>query len=220
MAREIVIALPAEITAEQRHALAVGFARMLATERGCAVDGCIHAPSKDGDERNHHAHVLMTTRTVRRLESGAIVLGAKCEQERAGRDRKAALAAIRERWAATCTAALQYVGHEARVYHRTLKAQSIDREPTRHMGPTATALERRGEPSRKRQDWEAETSERLSAAHEIGEQECGAAALDRAILDTSADLAQVRAVRGIARGGTDQRLLAARIAEALPAAVR
>ena len=271
VAREIEIALPSELTAAQRHALAVGFARTLVTERGCAVDVCIHAPSKDGDERNHHAHLLMTTRTALRLESGAIVLGAKCEQERAGRDRKADLAAIRERWAAMCNAALQYAGHAARVDHRTLKAQGIDREPTRHMGPTATALERRGGQSRKRQDWEAETSERLSAAREVGEQERGAAALDRAILDTSADLAQARAardqrqasqsaaviarglslaarraviqhgvrvmdlpdgthwltvhagdgaVRGIARGGADQRHLAARVAEALPAAVR
>ena len=271
VAREIEIALPSELTAAQRHALAVGFARTLVTERGCAVDVCIHAPSKDGDERNHHAHLLMTTRTALRLESGAIVLGAKCEQERAGRDRKADLAAIRERWAAMCNAALQYAGHAARVDHRTLKAQGIDREPTRHMGPTATALERRGGQSRKRQDWEAETSERLSAAREVGEQERGAAALDRAILDTSSDLAQARdardqgqasqsaaviarglspaarraviqhgvrvmdlpdgthwltvhagdgAVRGIARGGADQRHLAARVAEALPAAVR
>ena len=271
VAREIEIALPSELTAAQRHALAVGFARTLVTERGCAVDVCIHAPSKDGDERNHHAHLLMTTRTALRLESGAIVLGAKCEQERAGRDRKADLAAIRERWAAMCNAALQYAGHAARVDHRTLKAQGIDREPTRHMGPTATALERRGGQSRKRQDWEAETSERLSAAREVGEQERGAAALDRAILDTSADLAQARAARdqrqasqsaaviarglslaarraviqhgvrvmdlpdgthwltvhagdgavcGIARGGADQRHLAARVAEALPAAVR
>ena len=271
VAREIEIALPSELTAAQRHALAVGFARTLVTERGCAVDVCIHAPSKDGDERNHHAHLLMTTRTALRLESGAIVLGAKCEQERAGRDRKADLAAIRERWAAMCNAALQYAGHAARVDHRTLKAQGIDLEPTRHMGPTATALERRGGQSRKRQDWEAETSERLSAAREVGEQERGDAALDRAILDTSADLAQARAardqrqasqsaaviarglslaarraviqhgvrvmdlpdgthwltvhagdgaVRGIARGGADQRHLAARVAEALPAAVR
>ena len=271
VAREIEIALPSELSAAQRHALAVGFARTLATERGCAVDVCIHAPSKDGDERNHHAHLLMTTRTVRRLESGAIVLGAKCEQERAGRDRKADLAAIRERWAAMCNAALQYAGYAARVDHRTLEAQGIDREPTRHMGPTATAIERRGGQSRKRQDWEAETSERLSAAREVGEQERGAAALDRAILDTSADLAQARAARdqrqasqsaaviarglslaarraviqhgvrvmdlpdgthwltvhagdgavcGIARGGADQRHLAARVAEALPAAVR
>ena len=167
MTRESVFALPAEITAEQRHALAVGFARTLPTERGCAVEGCIHAPSKDGDERNHHAHVLMTTRTVRRLESGAIVLGAKCEQERAGRGRKAALAAIRERWATTCTAAPRYVGHEAHVDDRTLKAQSIDREPTRPMGPTATALERRGEPSRKRQDAQAETSADLAQARAV-----------------------------------------------------
>ena len=271
VAREVEIALPSELTVEQRRALAVGFARTLATERGCAVDVCIHAPSKDGDERNHHSHLLMTTRTVQRLESGAIVLGPKCVQERSGRDRKADLAVIRERWATMRNAALQYAGRAARVDHRTLKAQGIEREPTRHMGPTATALERRGEQSRKRQDWEAEASERLAAAREVGEQERDAVALNRAILDTTADLAAAReerdqhqvrqyaeviarglspaarravnqhgvsvmdqrdgihwltvheadgVVRGIARGGADQRHLAERVAEALPAAVR
>lgn len=28
--------------------------------------------------------------------------------------------------------------------HRSLKAQGIDRDPTSHLGPAATALERRG----------------------------------------------------------------------------
>jgi hypothetical protein len=206
VAREVEIALPSEITTEQRHALAVGFARTLATERGGAVDVCIHAPSKDGDERNHHAHLLLTTRTVQRLESGAIILGAKCAQERAGRDRKADLATIRERWAAMCNAALQYAGHEARVDHRTLEAQRIDREPTQHLGPTATAIDRRAQrsidpnaprpdPSRKRQDFETQVAQRLVAAKEGGELERRAQALDDAILDTSSDLAAAREER-------------------------
>jgi hypothetical protein len=206
VAREIEIALPSEITAEQRHALAVSFARTLTTERDCAVDVCIHAPSKDGDERNHHAHLLLTTRTVQRLESGAIILGAKCAQERAGRDRKADLAVIRERWATMRNAALQYADHEARVDHRTLEAQGIDREPTLHLGPTATAIDRRAQrsidptaprpdPSRKRQDFETQVAQRLVAAKEAGELERRVQALDDAILDTASDLAAAREER-------------------------
>ena len=38
-------------------------------------------------------------------------------------------------WSATAT--------NARVDRRTLEAQGIDREPTTHLGPQATAIERR-----------------------------------------------------------------------------
>jgi len=195
VAREIEIALPSEITAEQRHALAVGLARTLATERGCAVDVCIHAPSKNGDKRNHHAHLLMTTRTVQRLESDVIVLGAKSEQERAGRDRKADLAVIRERWAAMCNAALARVGQTARVDHRTLEAQGVRREPTRHLGPAAAGYERRtGQPSKKRLTWkvEADASARLAAAAARSPEIEG---LNAQILALETDLAAARAER-------------------------
>jgi hypothetical protein len=45
-------------------------------------------------------------------------------------------------------ARLREAGVEARVDHRSLEAQAIDREATIHLGPTATALERRGVPTR------------------------------------------------------------------------
>jgi hypothetical protein len=35
-------------------------------------------------------------------------------------------------------------GHEARIDHRSLEAQAIDREPTSHLGPTATDFELEG----------------------------------------------------------------------------
>ena len=54
-------------------------------------------------------------------------------------------------------------GIDARVDHRTLEAQGIEREPTRHLGPSATGFERRtGEPSRKRLDFEQDAAERLA----------------------------------------------------------
>ena len=60
----IVVALPAELSAEDRQALAFDLGRALVARHGVAVDVCIHAPGKDGDERNHHAHILMTTRRM------------------------------------------------------------------------------------------------------------------------------------------------------------
>ena len=43
---------------------------------------------------------------------------------------------------------LREAGSEVRVDHRSLEAQGSDREATIHLGPTATALERRGVPTR------------------------------------------------------------------------
>ena len=191
VAREFEGALPAELSAQERHHLALDFARWMADREGCAVDVCLHAPGRGGDNRNYHAHLLRTTREI--APDG---LGRKLASERAGRDRKADLKEIRAKWAAMVNAALQRAGKDARVDHRSLRDQGIDREPTRHLGPSAAGYERRtGEPSRKRLDWAAEAASRLDRARETGESERRAMALDRAILDTSVDLAQARAER-------------------------
>lgn len=39
---------------------------------------------------------------------------------------------------------LLLAGHEARIDHRTLEAQGIDRVPTTHLGPSVAAMERKG----------------------------------------------------------------------------
>ena len=64
MAREFELALPDELTAEQRRELVATFARELADRHGVAVDAAIHLPDREGDKRNHHAHVLTTTRRL------------------------------------------------------------------------------------------------------------------------------------------------------------
>jgi len=58
--REFEIALPHELSAEATRA----FAQDLADRYGAAVDFEIHAPHDASDVRNHHAHVMMTTRQV------------------------------------------------------------------------------------------------------------------------------------------------------------
>ena len=75
-AREWEVALPDELGEAERRELAVRFAGGLAKKYGCAVDVALHAPDREGDHRNWHAHLLATTRKV---TAGA--LAEKCEIE-------------------------------------------------------------------------------------------------------------------------------------------
>ena len=64
VAREFEVSLPHELDADQRVALARAFAQHLADWYGAAVDMAIHEPHGKTDGRNHHAHLLMTTRQL------------------------------------------------------------------------------------------------------------------------------------------------------------
>src|SRR3546814_787580 len=64
VAREYEIALPVELSADERRELALGLAREISERHGVAVDVSIHAPGREGDQRNHHAHLLTTTRRL------------------------------------------------------------------------------------------------------------------------------------------------------------
>jgi len=146
VAREFEVALPAELSSEERRKLALDFAKDMANREGCAVDVAIHAPGKEGDNRNYHAHILRTTRKVQ-----ANGLGEKLDTEKAGRKRSDDLEAVRVRWADMTNAALERANIAERIDHRTLNAQGIDRKPTKHLGVEATGYERRtGEKSEKR----------------------------------------------------------------------
>ncbi len=155
--REWVLALPTELDAAQRHELARGFSLELVRRYGVAVDMAIHEPSKAGDERNHHVHVFATTRRVRRDDSGALVMGEKAACELSDHKRKALdpalkpaaeeVTELRQLWERLANEALERAGRAERIDSRSLEAQGIDREPTTHLGPAATAMERRGEPS-------------------------------------------------------------------------
>lgn len=184
VAREYEVALPSELPADARRQLALDFAQEMADREGCAVDVAIHEPSKGGDNRNHHAHIMRTTRKVE-----AEGLGAKLDTEKAGRNRAADLEAVRAKWAELTNERLQQHGIEATVDHRSLKDQGIEREPTQHLGPTATAIERRtGQPSRKRQDFDQDVAERLERAKLAGELERKTKMLGQYIIDLSGDL--------------------------------
>lgn len=191
VAREYEVALPAELSPEGRRQLALDFAKEMADREGCAVDVAIHEPGREGDDRNHHAHILRTTRKV-----GPEGLTDKLDTEKAGRNRRDDLEGVRARWAELCNERLRDAGIEAAVDHRSLKAQGIDREPTRHLGPTASAVERRtGDASRRRLDFDQAVTERLTRSKELGQLERERDTLQSSILDLSGDLAAAKTER-------------------------
>src|SRR3546814_10960608 len=55
------MALPVELSADERRELALVLPREISERHGVAVDVSIHAPGREGDQRNHHAHLLTTT---------------------------------------------------------------------------------------------------------------------------------------------------------------
>lgn len=135
LAREVEIALPHELTDKQREFLVRDYVRENFVRHGMVADVSIHAPDKEGDGRNHHAHILLTLREI-----GPDGFGAKLRDFNS----KKQLEDWREKWEHLANRHLERHGHDARIDRRTLEAQGIDREPTRHQGPTATQLEREG----------------------------------------------------------------------------
>jgi ATP-dependent exoDNAse (exonuclease V) alpha subunit len=150
VAREYQVALPAELSSEQRTALARAFSREIADRYNVAVDLAIHAPRPEGDPRNFHAHLLATTREV--TPEG---LGPKTGLDMAGSVRselglppsREEFRTLRARWAELTNETLREARIDARVDHRTLEAQGIDREPRPQLPRAALAALMRGERS-------------------------------------------------------------------------
>lgn len=149
VAREWRAALPHELNEADRRELALQMAQAISNRYGVAVDVCIHAPDKQGDDRNYHAHMLATTRTIDADGN----LGKKAVIELANKDRQRAGIAgtsqgdiidIRREWAELANRALERAGIDARIDHRSYADQGIDLTPTRHVGTDAVAMERRG----------------------------------------------------------------------------
>ena len=139
VAREVQVSIPHELAFEARVALVRDFARDAFVARGMAVDIAIHKPDRLADRRNHHAHLLLTTRAL-----GPDGFAATKERAWNTRDQ---LVAWRKEWAQRCNRALEVARVAARVSHLSHAARGIDREPEPKMGPIATEMERRGRAS-------------------------------------------------------------------------
>jgi hypothetical protein len=136
VAREIRVALPAELDHAQRVELVRDFCQRQFVDRGMVADIAFHAPGREGDDRNHHVHILLTTReiaaegfTTKNRDWNAVEV----------------LEGWREAWAQDANLALEQSGHVERIDHRTLEAQRIEALELAHVaherGDEAEALE-------------------------------------------------------------------------------
>ena len=159
VAREFEIALPHELDAGQRLALTRAFAQGLADRYGAAVDFAVHTPHPDSDVRNHHAHVMMTTRTI-----GPDGLGGKTDLELANKEllprnlptSQMQLRDLRQFFEHLANEHLALAGLDIRIDHRSHQERGLEIEPTGHIGVHATQIDRQGgEVSRTRLDLDA-----------------------------------------------------------------
>ena len=148
VAKEVQLSLPAELNAEQRLALARVFVAENFVAKGMVADVAIHAPPREGDARNHHAHVLLTTRQIG--PDGFLAI------KNRDWNSKEQLHEWRENWAKVQNKHLvlalgEEKAREKQVTHQSYAEQGIAKAPGRHIGPEATAMERKGERTRRGQ---------------------------------------------------------------------
>lgn len=143
LARELVVALPHELDATARRKLLVDFVQAEFVNEGMVADVAIHAPDHKGDQRNEHAHIMLTMRVI----------------EGDGFGKKATVWNSRElleqwknHWADRVNAALEQAQLDARIDARSPEVQAVAAGhdvalanlATLHLGPALSRLERRG----------------------------------------------------------------------------
>ena len=64
VAREVLLALPHEMPVDGHRKAVEAFCRFLVGRYQVAADAALHAPKIGHDARNHHAHILITTRRL------------------------------------------------------------------------------------------------------------------------------------------------------------
>ena len=140
LAREIVLALPAELSKDQNIALVRDYVREAFTSRGMVADWVYH--DKEG---NPHIHVMLTMAPMTEQGFGSkwaklldqngdpVRKGGKI-QYRSWAGDKETLKAWRSLWADIANRHLELGGHEARIDDRTYEAQGVELQPTAKIG--------------------------------------------------------------------------------------
>ena len=160
LAREIELALPAELTREQNISLARDYINRHFVAAGMCADICVH----DTGGGNPHAHVMLTMRpftedkTWGAKQKKKYILdegGAKIYDPKKRKYKCKSIPATdwneqtkaeewRAAWAESCNRALEQNGHNQRIDHRSYERQGIEQIPTVHLGVAASAMEKRG----------------------------------------------------------------------------
>ncbi len=159
-AREVEVALPSELPLVSQVLLVSQYASSLASRYGVAADVAVHAPNPDGDERNVHAHVMLSYCAVSLNVDGTLLFGDKvkeldpiCVRRTTGKN----LAALeRPCWESLCNEMLKEHGLDVAVDHRSYASRGLATIPGVHFGPASVGMVRSGRPSARVQDYQQE----------------------------------------------------------------
>ena len=159
-ARSMLFALPRELTDEQNLALVRDFCQKEFVDKGMVCNFFYH----DKGDGNPHVHIMLTLRAMDENgkwlpksknvyaldENGKRIRAPNGSWKRVKADtvdwNERKYGEIwRQDWAVAQNAALEAAGRAERVDMRSLERQGVeDRLPQKHLGPTASALERKG----------------------------------------------------------------------------
>jgi hypothetical protein len=214
-AQEIILNLPHELTDKQRRYMLTDFVReQLTRSTGRVVDVNIHRPPLQGDDRNYHGHLLMTLREI-----GPDGFGKRLPEMTPDQiDR------LREKWAERGATELRKAGFEIEadrwaVGHLSLDrqreaakergdlahAETLDKEPTKHRGPGASAMERKGTET----DRGNAEREVVNANSETARLKTELAAIDRQIAAAEREGRLVSALKNAANDNEAREVMAA-----------
>lgn len=133
-AKEIVIALPRELSPETNLELVRSFVTAEIVDRfNLVADTCWH--KLESGSNNPHVHVLVPIREAKEDSFGDRVDAIEARRT---------VYKLREAWATHCNKYLADAGIGERIDHRRLKSQGIDREPTINIGLNAWLAEKAG----------------------------------------------------------------------------
>lgn len=147
--KEVEFALPVELSLEQQQALADQFAQQLTEAENLPYTLAIHK----GGGTNPHCHLMISERKndgVQRPANQWFKRYNAKQPERGGAQKSEALKPkvwleqTRQDWASLANEALELAAHDARIDHRTLEAQGIERIPGLHLGPHVLEMEDKG----------------------------------------------------------------------------
>jgi hypothetical protein len=151
IATELVVGLPHELTNAQRKELLSAFVLRIVEKHGVFADVAIHTAH---DERNIHAHILLSHRELGPDGFGDIANRRTVLKKVKGKEKETGIAGIaatpvdikklREQWAQDVNRAYERAGLPIRVDHRSFEDRGIKDVPTIHLGPKAAAMERAG----------------------------------------------------------------------------
>lgn len=143
-ARDLTVAFPFAFNAEQRREAGLKVGQWIVFRHGVAVDIAWHEPSRSGDERNHHAHFLFTTRRFDENGQWAATKDRTLDDLKKGPEE---ISALRLAVADVLNNIAARDNLPVYAEHLSYERRGIDREPTQHLGHKATELEREGVPT-------------------------------------------------------------------------